>query len=72
MTDTVIDPKPAGRKESYVNLYSIKTQAIIGKIEETTKDRVETRLASLNGRDYVLVMEGGTRLRGYVIAVPSR
>lgn len=56
-------------KEQYDNVYSVKTRALVGKIDETTRDTVETRFALLNRRAYVLVMEGGTKLKAYLISV---
>jgi hypothetical protein len=56
-------------KEQYTNVYSVKTRALVGKIDETTRDTIETRFALLDAREYVLVMEGGTKLKAYLISV---
>jgi hypothetical protein len=47
----------------------VKTGRQVGLIEETTRDTVKSRLAVLDGVSYLLVVEGGTRLRVYRISV---
>jgi hypothetical protein len=49
------------------NIVSIKTSQQIGSVKETTHDSVESRFAYQNGRDYLLVLEGGTQLKVYEI-----
>jgi hypothetical protein len=39
----------------------------VGKIEETIHNSVQSQFADQNGHDYVLVMEGGTKLKVYEI-----
>jgi hypothetical protein len=53
--------------ESGENIFSVKTGKQLGSIRETLSDSVDSRFASKNGRDYLLVMEGGSRLRVYEI-----
>jgi hypothetical protein len=56
--------------DRHENLFSVKTGAQIGTVKETTRDSVNSRLAEHNGRDYLLVMEGGTQLKVYEITEP--
>jgi len=53
--------------ESVENLFSVKTGKQLGSIEETLSDSVVSRFASKDGHPYLLVMEGGSRLRIYEI-----
>ena len=53
--------------ESVENLFSVKTGKPLGSIEETLSDSVVSRFASKDGHPYLLVMEGGSRLRIYEI-----
>ena len=52
------------------NIYSTKTGALVGAVKETTHDPVSAGLAEVNGRDYLLVVEGGTQLKVYGITEP--
>lgn len=52
------------------NIYSMKTGALVGVVKETTRDTVSAGLAEVNGRDYLLVVEGGTQLKVYEITEP--
>ena len=52
--------------QSGESIVSLKTGKQVGFINEPT-DSVRSRFASLNGREYLLLMEGGTRLIVYVI-----
>jgi hypothetical protein len=45
----------------------VKTGHQLGSVEESVSDTVESRFASNDGRDYLLVMEGGWRLKVYAI-----
>ena len=56
--------------DRHENIFSTKTGAQIGVIKETTRDTVNSRFAEQNGRDYLLVMEGGTQLKVYGITEP--
>ncbi len=56
--------------DQHVNIFSAQTGAQIGVIKETTRDTVGARLAEHGGRDYLLVMEGGTQLKVYEITEP--
>jgi len=49
---------------------SVETGALIGTVKETTRDSVRSDFASLNGHDYLLVIEGGTQLKVYEITPP--
>ncbi len=49
----------------HVNIQSVKTGSTVGTINETNHDSLNSRLASLNARDFLLVMEGGTKLKVY-------
>lgn len=48
------------------NIYSVGTGRKVGAIKQPSYP-VRSQFASLNGRNYLLVMEGGTRLRIYEI-----
>jgi hypothetical protein len=48
------------------NIFSTETGLQVGSVDEPTSS-VDSRFASLNGQDYLLVMEGGTRLAIYRI-----
>jgi hypothetical protein len=52
---------------SVENIFSVKTGKLLGSIEIPLSDSVVSRFASQNGRDYLLVMEGGSRLKVYEI-----
>ncbi len=54
------------------NVFSVKTGAQIGTVKETTRDTVNARFAEHDGRDYLLVLEGGTELKVYEITEPHR
>jgi hypothetical protein len=54
------------------NIYSAKSGAQIGTIKETTRDTVNARFAEHDGRDYLLVLEGGTQLKVYEITESHR
>ncbi len=49
------------------NVVSVKTGKQVGTINETTRDTIDSRFATQDGRDYVVVIEGGTRLRTYEV-----
>jgi hypothetical protein len=49
------------------NIFSTETGKQVGSVEEPT-DSVESGFASVYGREYLLVMEGGTRLMIYQIS----
>jgi len=53
--------------KSVENIFSAQTGEQLGSIEEPT-DSVDSRFASVGGKEYLLVMEGGTRLMIYEIA----
>jgi hypothetical protein len=48
-------------------IFSVKTGGRIGTVKETTRDTVISRFAEHDGGDYLLVLEGGMRLRIYEI-----
>lgn len=52
--------------KSVENIFSVKTGKQLGSIDEPT-DSVRSRFASMNEREYLLLMEGGTRLVVYEI-----
>lgn len=52
--------------KSVENILSVKTGKQLGSINEPT-DSVRSRFASMNGHEYLLLMEGGTRLVVYEI-----
>jgi len=54
------------------NVYSVSTGALLGAVKETVHDTVSSGLAQHDGNDYLLVMEGGTRLKVYEIILRSR
>jgi hypothetical protein len=56
--------------DRHENIFSTKTGAQIGVVKETTRDTVNSRFAEHDGRDYLLVMEGGTQLKVYEITEP--
>jgi hypothetical protein len=56
--------------DRHENIFSTKTGAQIGVIKETTRDTVGAGLAEHEGRDYLLVLEGGTQLKVYEITEP--
>jgi hypothetical protein len=56
--------------DRHVNIFSAKSAAQIGVVKETTRDSVDSRFAEHDGRDYLLVMEGGTQLKIYEITEP--
>jgi len=45
----------------------VQTGQQLGSIEEPSDHPLQSRFATLDGRDYLLVMEGGTRLWVYPI-----
>jgi hypothetical protein len=45
----------------------VETGQQVGAVEETTHNSVQSRFADRNGHYYLLVMEGGTRLKVYEI-----
>ena len=49
------------------NIYSVQTGQQLGFIKEPSDHPLQSRFATLDGRDYLLVMEGGTRLWVYQI-----
>ena len=49
------------------NIRSLETGQQVGAVEETTHNSVQSRFADQNGHYYLLVMEGGTRLKVYEI-----
>lgn len=54
-------------KEDHEDIYDTKSGNLIGTVKYTTRDSVISHFASLAGRDYLLVMEGGTKLKVYQI-----
>jgi len=58
--------------DQHVTVLSTKTGSQIGIIKEATRDTVNSRFAQQDGRDYLLVMEGGTQLKVYEITEPHR
>ena len=52
------------------NIYSTKTGARVGAVKEPRARRLALGLAEVSGRDYLLVVEGGTQLKVYEIAEP--
>jgi hypothetical protein len=55
---------------SRVAIYSAGTGALVGAINETTRDSMHSDFASLHGHNYLLVIEGGTQLKVYEITPP--
>lgn len=51
------------RCDGRLNIRSLKTGNTIGTINPADRNTVASRLVSLNGRDFLLVMEGGTKLK---------
>jgi len=49
------------------NFFSVKTGKQLGTLRETTHDSVDACLSEQNGRDYMLVVEGGGKLKVYEI-----
>jgi len=47
-----------------VNIRSLKT-GIVATVNLTSRDSVNTKLAYQSGRDFLLVVEGGTKLKVY-------
>jgi hypothetical protein len=45
----------------------VKAGQAVGSVEETTRDSIDSRFAAQDGRNYLILMEGGTRLRVYAI-----
>jgi hypothetical protein len=56
--------------DRHENIFSVKTGAQIGTVKETTRATVSSSLAEHGGRDYLLVLEGGTELKVYEITEP--
>jgi hypothetical protein len=52
--------------KSVENIFAVKTGEQMGSINEPT-DSVDSRFAAMDGREYLLLMEGGTRLMVYEI-----
>jgi hypothetical protein len=57
--------------DAHIDIYGVKTGALVGTLKETTHDSVKSRLASFGGHDYLLIMEGGTKLKIYEITEPA-
>jgi hypothetical protein len=51
----------------YANILSTKTGTLVGVVNETKRDTVNAQFAEHNGRDYLLIIEGGTTLKAYEI-----
>lgn len=49
------------------DIVEVKTGKHVGTINETTRDTIDSRFATQDGRDFVILIEGGTRLRIYEI-----
>lgn len=49
------------------NIFSVQTGQDLGSIKEPSDHPLQSRFATLDGRDYLLVMEGGTHLWVYQI-----
>jgi hypothetical protein len=49
------------------NILSLETGKQVGTVEEATRNSVQSRFADQNGHYYLLVMEGGTKLKVYEI-----
>jgi len=49
------------------SIFSAHSGELLGSVKEPTHSSVRSRFASMNGRDYLLLMEGGTRLVIYEI-----
>jgi hypothetical protein len=52
-------------RNAHINVLYTNGESIAGVIGETTRDTVHEAFAAQNGRDYLLVMEGGTKLKIY-------
>jgi hypothetical protein len=50
------------------NIFSMQTGQMLGSIKEPSDHPLQSRCAALEGRDYLLVMERGTRLQVYRIS----
>jgi hypothetical protein len=61
-TNLLGHPVESGRR---VEIRSLRTGRMIDTINETTRDSVDSRLSYQNGRDFLLVVEGGTKLKVY-------
>lgn len=53
--------------DSRENVYSVKTGALVGSIKDSTRASVLSEFGTAGGREYLLVMEGGTSLTVYII-----
>jgi hypothetical protein len=56
--------------DKHENIFSAKTGALIGVVNEAKRDTVAAHFAEHNGRDYLLVIEGSTKLKVYEITEP--
>jgi hypothetical protein len=54
-------------RNPHVNILYTNGESVAGVIGETTRDSVHEAFAEHNGRDYLLVLEGGTNLKIYEI-----
>ena len=50
------------------NIISLDSGKQVGTVQETTRNSTRSHFADQNGRNYVLVMEGGTKLKVYEIS----
>ena len=49
------------------NIFSVQTGQMLGFVKDPNDHPLQSRFATLDGRDYLLVMEGGTRLLVYEV-----
>jgi len=47
------------------NIRSVKTGSVVGTIEEPNRESIKSKLVYQSGRDILLIMEGGTKLKAY-------
>lgn len=60
---------PGKPKEWRENILSLRTGTQVGTVDELASgDSVESQLADHDGQNYLLIIEGGTRLKIYAIA----
>jgi hypothetical protein len=50
---------------AWEDIFSMRTRKQIGTVNITVRDSASSRFAELNGRNYLILMEGGTKLKVY-------
>jgi hypothetical protein len=53
--------------KAWEDIVSVRTGKQIGTVNMNVRDSGSSRFAGLDGRNYLLVMEGGTKLKVYVL-----